>query len=131
MIYFDSSALVKLVVPETESSVLSQWIAERQHATRVSSTLTRVEVIRAIDAQDSSLVARGQKLINTMALVPMTTDLLDEAGMLQHGIRSLDAIHVTSALRLRTNLDAFVAYDQRLLETAEAAGLQVASPGAV
>lgn len=131
MIYFDSSALVKLVVPETESSVLSQWIAERQHATRVSSTLTRVEVIRAIDAQDSSLVARGQKLINTMALVPMTTDLLDEAGMLQHGFRSLDAIHVTSALRLRTNLDAFVAYDQRLLETAEAAGLQVASPGAV
>ena len=49
--------------------------------------------------------------------------LLDPAG-----VRTLDSIHLASALRVRAVLSAFVSYDRRQLEAAEAAGLPVASP---
>jgi hypothetical protein len=43
-------------------------------------------------------------------------------------IRSLDAIHLGTALALRPNLTSFVAYDKRLLEAATAAELPTDSP---
>lgn len=50
--------------------------------------------------------------------------MLDPAGA-----RTLDSIHLASALRVRAVLSAFVSYDRRQLEAAEAVGLPVASPG--
>ncbi|WP_462203481.1 hypothetical protein [Frankia sp. CcWB3] len=48
-------------------------------------------------------------------------------------LRSLDAIHLATALRLSdendTRLEAFVTYDKRLLEAARRADLPTASPG--
>lgn len=43
-------------------------------------------------------------------------------------VRSLDAIHLATALELATDLTAFVAYDKRLGEAATAAGLPWAAP---
>ncbi len=64
-------------------------------------------------------------------LVPITRTLLEEAAVLggPH-LRSLDAIHLASALSIREDLEAFVAYDRRLAEAAGAAGLPVVAPGA-
>lgn len=44
-------------------------------------------------------------------------------------LRTLDAIHLASALSLADELDAFVTYDDRLTATARSAGLMVAAPG--
>jgi len=44
------------------------------------------------------------------------------------GLRSLDAIHLASALTLGDELDAFVTYDARQADAARAAGLTVESP---
>ena len=44
-------------------------------------------------------------------------------------LRTLDALHLASALLLGDALTAFVAYDHRLADGAEAAGLAVATPG--
>jgi len=50
------------------------------------------------------------------------------------GLRSLDAIHLATAEHVmsvtRKDLEAFVAYDERLLAAARRAGLPVAAPGA-
>ena len=43
-------------------------------------------------------------------------------------LRVIDAIHLASALAIRRELTAFVAYDKRLLAAAKAAGLPTASP---
>ncbi|MFF5988970.1 type II toxin-antitoxin system VapC family toxin [Prauserella flavalba] len=56
--------------------------------------------------------------------------MLDAAGSLPGPLRSPDAIHLASAMRVRAELEYLVAYDQRLLETARLAGLPIASPGA-
>ena len=43
-------------------------------------------------------------------------------------VRSLDAIHLGTALRSGPSLTSFVTYDRRLLDAAQAAGLPIASP---
>jgi predicted nucleic acid-binding protein len=43
-------------------------------------------------------------------------------------VRSLDAIHLGTALHARQALTSFVTYDKRLLDAAAAAGLPVDSP---
>ena len=43
-------------------------------------------------------------------------------------VRSLDAIHLGTALRFRPSLTSFVTYDKRLLDAAQAAGLPIDSP---
>jgi predicted nucleic acid-binding protein len=44
-------------------------------------------------------------------------------------LRSLDAIHVSSAVRMGAGLRAVVTYDDRMVAVARSAGLDVASPG--
>jgi len=64
-----------------------------------------------------------------MDILPVDRQVIQRASMLTPPeLRSLDAIHLASALSLRTALDAFVAYDTLLCAAAEAAGLPVASP---
>ena len=46
MIYFDSSALIKMIAPEPESQALSQWIRDRWEQPRVTSALSKVDVLR-------------------------------------------------------------------------------------
>ena len=43
-------------------------------------------------------------------------------------VRSLDAIHLGTALHVRSELTSFVTYDKRLLDAALAAGLPTDSP---
>ena len=43
-------------------------------------------------------------------------------------VRSLDAIHLGTALHTRRALTSFVTYDRRLLDAARTAGLPVDSP---
>lgn len=45
-------------------------------------------------------------------------------------LRSLDAIHLASALSMGSELDALITYDVRLADAARAAGLTVVTPGA-
>lgn len=43
-------------------------------------------------------------------------------------MRTLDALHLASALTLADQLDALVTYDHRLADAATAAGVSVAAP---
>jgi predicted nucleic acid-binding protein len=47
--------------------------------------------------------------------------------LLEPKLRSLDAIHVVSALNLRP-IEAFMSYDKRQIEAAKQAGLRTVSP---
>lgn len=128
MIYFDSSALVKLVKAEAESAALREWLGSHTEPV-VSSSVSRTEVVRAVRRDAARLGNKARHVLSGVDMIPMTFDLLDEAGNLPAELRSLDAIHLVSAMRLRGDLDAFVAYDKRLLAAADEMGLPVASPG--
>lgn len=128
MVYLDSSALVKLVVTEPETAALRRYL--RAHPERVSSALARVEVCRALrraGATEATL-RRADQVLGRIALVAMDDPLLRAAAALSpSGLRSLDAVHLATALSL-DGLDAVVTYDRRLDAAAAQTGLVVASP---
>lgn len=129
MIYLDSSALVKLALAERESESLTRWLSDRPNTVRVSSSIIRVEVPRAVWRADPTAVPESYQLITRMREIVMTDAVLARAAALRPAsIRSIDAIHLASALSIQDILEALVAYDKRLLAAAQEAGLPVASP---
>jgi uncharacterized protein len=130
LIYYDSSALLKLVLLEAESEEFQRWYDKRRDLDATSSSLVRVEVIRAARKLGEAAERRARSVLSGLDLVPMYWSLLDQAAVLPFPVRSLDAIHLASAIDLGGALDVFVAYDKRLLAAAEQAGLPTASPGA-
>ena len=129
MIAFDSSALTKLVVGERETPPLRAWLAAREEAAWSASSLTRVEVVRAVARAQAAAVPTARRLLAGMDLVPLGPDVLDVAADLgPPSLRSLDALHLATALSLGSALDAFVVYDERLAQAATDAGLPVVAP---
>jgi predicted nucleic acid-binding protein len=130
MIYLDSSALLKLLVEETESAALSLWISQRSSTPKVSSELAKLEVVRAARRLDDRVVPAARSLVSQVDLIPLNSNLIDEAvDAGEPTLRSLGAIHLASALSIRETLTAFVAYDHRLVVAAQTAGLAAESPG--
>ena len=130
MIYLDSSALVKLAVTEPESAALAAWLAERAGQPLVSSVLHRAEVPRAIWRAEPGALPRSYRLIRRIARVALTPGILDDSATLPpQALSPAHAIHLASALAVRRDLTAFVAYDEALLAAAADAGLPVAAPG--
>jgi uncharacterized protein len=91
----------------------------------------RQEFGRTVSEQElAALLGNADRLLRTMVLRPIDPRILREAGDLPDPLlRSLDAIHVATALRLRPLIDAFVTYDKRQGAVAREAGLRVVSPG--
>lgn len=130
MIYLDSSALLKLVQEEDESAALEGWILERESTPLVSSELAKVEVIRACRRMNADALPGARTLLAGIDLIPLTGEVVDQAA--EAGdvlLRSLDAIHLASALSIEADLSAFIAYDHRLNDAASAAGLRALHPG--
>ena len=131
MIYLDSAALVKLVRLERFSQELVNWLNERPGLPLVSSALAEVEVPRAIrKAAPDALPAVPATLARLYRLEIDATVRSTAAALIDPNLRTLDAIHVATAIGLGSELQAFVSYDQRLLQAAGDLGLAVASPGA-
>jgi hypothetical protein len=129
VIYLDSSALVKLALTEPESEALIAYLSERADQALVSSSLHRTEVLRAIWQAEPGALTRGVRLVRRIGRVSLSTEVLDNAATLPpQRLGSADAIHLASALAIRRDLSAFVAYDKRLLDAAAEAGLPIASP---
>lgn len=126
--YLDSSAIVKLVVAETHSTALRQFLTD--DITLVTSELAITEVLRAVAHLEPLASARAAAVVGYVEQLAVTRNVLDTAGRLElPGLRSLDAIHIASALLLAHQLEAFVTYDVRQADAARALGLQVHSPG--
>jgi predicted nucleic acid-binding protein len=128
--YLDTSALVKLVIAEHESVALRAFVAE---AEVTSSVLARTELLRAARRHpDAKATDRANDLLDRMRLVPIDEFQFIEAGRIPPpSLRSLDALHLVSALRLlRADLQVVVTYDGRMADAARLHGLPVASPGA-
>lgn len=128
MVYLDSSAIVELLVSEGDATALHRYLATRRY--RVSSALTRVEVLRTLvrlDA-DAETLARAEETLARIASIPMDDSVLSEAGRLEPPrLRTRDAVHLATALSLSA-VKVVVTYDHRLREAAVAAGLRVSAP---
>jgi uncharacterized protein len=126
-VYIDSSAGAKLLVEEPESVALARHLDDLDSSSDpVSSALLETELRRLAIRLDVSQAAVSDVLAR-VALVEPNRSLFYEAGLLPGAtLRSLDAVHLATALRLEDPV--LVAYDQRLLVAAQDLGMSVVSP---
>jgi predicted nucleic acid-binding protein len=129
LIYVDSSALVKLVIDEPETEPLTLHLARDR--VLVTSEIAIVEVSRAAAQANpaADVQAEVDQLLSSCTLVAASLQLLRAARQLaSSSLRTLDAIHLASALRVEA--DELVAYDRRLLNACSEHGLAAVSPAA-
>jgi len=126
--YVDTSALTKFIVAEPGTVELRDALAA---ADLVSSALAKIELRRAtLRLGHREALRRADALIERVALVTVDDAILDVASRLEPPtLRSLDALHLATALGLAAQLDTFVSYDHRLTSAAMVHGLEVSSPG--
>jgi predicted nucleic acid-binding protein len=136
IVYFDSSALVKLLVEE-DSSDLAAALWDGCDAA-VASRLAYPEVRAALAAagRDHRLNARAQRQAEAAweeywaatRAVDLTEKIAARAGQLagEHALRGADAVHLASALAVGTSDLLFAAWDRRLRSGAEATGIRLA-----
>ncbi|UEA81734.1 type II toxin-antitoxin system VapC family toxin [Tsukamurella paurometabola] len=134
MIYMDTSALTKLIIAEQESDALTVWVAEQAeaHETLTTSDVGRIELMRtAARRDDDEIFDHARYVANWINGASVTEEIVAGAEHIgPPSLRSLDAIHLASAVSIRELVSAFVSYDKRLLDAARAEGLPVVSPGA-
>jgi predicted nucleic acid-binding protein len=127
VIYLDTSALAKLLVRGPESAALQAWLAPRTTEIWTTSAVGRVELLRLAARHD--VVASAVALADGLDLVPLTDQVASMAALVApESLRTLDAIHLASALSVQDELADFCCYDARLSSAAAAVGLAVHPP---
>jgi uncharacterized protein len=130
VIYLDTSAFVKLVWSERETAALQGFLVQQPELLLVSSALLVVEVRRAVLREDAAQLPRADLLLTRIGQLGVTRAVLEAASRLPDPwVRSLDAVHLATALQLGQDLDALVTYDRRLASAAERHALPVRGPG--
>jgi uncharacterized protein len=118
---------VKLVLREKEEGALRAAMTAWEGY--VSSALLGVEAVRACSRHSSGYAEDAREWLLDVALLPLDDALLDEASALRPSrLRSLDAIHLVTALSVRDEIGVLFTYDDRLAEAAGDHGLPVAVP---
>jgi uncharacterized protein len=124
-VYVDTSALVKLIVPEAESR---QLFAELGNWTEhVASEVVATELIRAIRRSAPEALPRANAALGKLTLVRLSRSLLDDAGRIAPAeLRPLDAIHLATARA--SGVTTLIIYDLRMADAARLDGFVVLSP---
>jgi predicted nucleic acid-binding protein len=128
--YLDSSAIMKLIVPEPESEALEYALQEWPDL--LSSELASVEIRRALRRVGAPPAAgrRADGVLKTLILLHLDEPVLRLAARTGSPLlRSLDAIHLATALSIGDFPDAFITYDDRLAAAARKLKLRVVQPG--
>lgn len=127
-LYLDASGFVKLAVEEPETGSLRAFLAART-SRRVSSALLRAESLRAVRHLGADALATVRESLRRVDLVAIDDRILDAAGTLDPRVlRTVDAIHLATALALGDDLELIVTYDTRMVEAAGHLGLATATP---
>jgi predicted nucleic acid-binding protein len=131
-LYLDSSAAVKLFTAEAESPALGSVVRESIGSgvgRLFISRLTRLETVRSLrrKGEDPTIADRFFEAADLVDIRPQDFDKAQH--VLPSSLRSLDSLHLVSALRLSELGIAMVTYDRQLAEAAAAAGLRAISPG--
>lgn len=132
VLYLDSSAIVKLAVREPETPALEAELI--RWPLRATSSITAIEVRRATararEQQRWVLPPRDVTSLLSATVEMVLTDHLRQIAstLAPPELRTLDAIHVASALALGTDLAAVVTYDLRMQRAAARCHLRVVAP---
>jgi predicted nucleic acid-binding protein len=128
-LYLDTSALVKLIVAESESTALTDYLQRFAADDLFTAALARTELVRAVVDGGPPAITQARAVLDSIDTVALSRAVLDDAATLPPPLlRTLDAIHLAAAQRAGTSLRAVVTYDGRMVEAAAALGMPHVSP---
>jgi uncharacterized protein len=124
--YLDASAFVKLVLDEPESQALDVALDDWRWT---SSVLLEVEATLTVRRRDPNRLDALRALLGAVRTIEIDVEVRRAAANLgEPGLRTLDAIHLATALSLGERCGTVFAYDDRLIAAARAHGLGVTVP---
>lgn len=127
-LYIDTSAAAKFILDEAEGARLDSFLLDNQF-TLVSSELIEIELVRAVSRKDPALKRLAREVLRAMILLPISTSVREAAGEIFPGrIKSLDAIHLSTALEIKSDLAGLLTYDNRMAELARESGIEALAP---
>jgi predicted nucleic acid-binding protein len=124
--YVDASALVKIVLDESGSPAMRRWYVDSDEV--VTSIVGIIETRRAVGRSTFDAGHLESVLRSVVAVRLDTTTARSASAVGPATLRTLDAIHLATALGLGGDIDAFVTYDDRLADAARVVGLPVVRP---
>ena len=126
MLYVDTSATAKLLIEEAESEALGAFL--RSTGTLLVTSRVGIVELRRIGRRIEAGADRADALAASLVIVELDETVERHAIMIDPRLRSLDAIHLATALAAADSIDGFVCYDVRLATAATALGLTVLAP---
>lgn len=128
IIYVETSAAGKLLVEESESGALSSFLDDAvARGDQLASCLLLETELRRLAVREELSQAAVSEVLARIDLVELDRGQYRVAGVLPgRHLRSLDALHVATALRVAA--DVMLTYDVRQAAAAEAAGVRTAAP---
>ena len=127
--YIDTSAALKLLADEAHSKSFAAFYDSDAGVSWVSSALLRIEVMRAVTRVLPAAIPDARDLLLAFDYISIDDEILDAAmNEPDRMLRSLGAIHLATARLVRSDLTAFVTYDDRLAGAAAEAGFPVVAP---
>jgi predicted nucleic acid-binding protein len=126
-LYLDTSVLGRVLLDEPETAAIRRELGRFQR--HISSRLIRVELRRLGLLKD--MLEHVDELLAGPVLIPLDETVLTAAETIAPSVvRTLDAIHLATAVRLASagQLDALMTYDKQLAVGAREHGITVLSP---
>ena len=124
--YLDTSAFLKLLAEENDSAAMREWAV--LHDSLWSSQLLRTEAVRAASHLGISDDDVETALESVSLILPSVATFYTAGHLAPHSLRSLDALHLATALEMGDDLEGIVAYGERLITASRDASLVVVSP---
>lgn len=124
--YLDTSAFLKLVVVEEDSSAMRRWFA-RHHPTW-SSQLLRTEALGASDRLGIDRNEVEDVLDSVYLVLPAASTFWMASRLALGSLRCLDALHLATALELGDDLEGVVTYDARMTQGAQSLSIAAIGP---
>ena len=119
--------MVKLVVEEPESGPLRRFLAGDPD--QVASAIAEVEVVRAVRRVAPELTENAGEVVAQISVIEVGASIRLRASLLEAAtVRSLDALHLATAIEIGDALDAVITYDARMAAAAHSLGLAVTAP---
>lgn len=125
--YLDTSAALKLLLEEAESEALTAFLTGADDLRLAASWLLLTELHCAANRGPEAVELDSvSQVLDSVALIDVVRGDLLVAGSLPGRLRSNDAIHLATALRV--GVDAMLTYDIELQAAAQDAGLAILQP---
>jgi uncharacterized protein len=130
LIYLDTTALMKLVTAQPESTPLSDYLSGHTDTVWFTCALTRAELLRAAAAVHPDAAEHAYHVLAGLDTVAVTDRLLDTVTMLAPAPRRiLDALHIAAALTAGHRLHTLITYDDELAAAARDHNITTTTPG--